>query len=232
MIINIQNVSKNFDKKEVLKDINLQIYKDDFIVLSGANGSGKSVLMSLIANLDRDYSGKIEVKSRVGIVFQEANSQILGDTLMDDVSFGIRNLPLKQRLNEAQNALKQVGLLHKKDEICKNLSGGEKRRLAVASVLVLKREILIFDEPFANLDYEGVKSVVDLLKDLKEQEKTLIVLTHELEKVLALANRFVILNAGNIIYDGEVKLDNELLKLAKIKNPLQNYRKISDLIWQ
>lgn len=230
-MIKIENLSKKFDDKEVLKNISLQVAKGDFLLLSGANGSGKSVLMTLIANLDKDYQGKIEVSSKVGLVFQEANSQILGDTLLDDVAFGIRTLAKKEREKRAEQALAEVALLHKKDELCKNLSGGEKRRLALASILVLQREILILDEPFANLDYSSVKSLVSLLKELKGQGKTIIILTHELEKILALASRFVILNAGEIIYDGKVELDEELLARAKIKNPLQNYKKISDLLW-
>lgn len=230
-MIKIENLSKKFDDKEVLKNINLQVSKGDFLLLSGANGSGKSLLMTLIAKLDKDYQGKIQVASKVGLVFQEANSQILGDTLLDDVSFGLRNLPKKEREKRAEQALKEVDLLEKKDELCKNLSGGEKRRLALASILVLEREILILDEPFANLDYSGISNLVALLKKLKEQGKTIIILTHELEKILALASRFVILNKGEIIYDGKVELDDELLAQAKIKNPLQNYQKISDLLW-
>lgn len=230
-MIKIENLSKKFDDKEVLKNINLQVSKGDFLLLSGANGSGKSLLMTLIANLDKDYQGKIQVASKVGLVFQEANSQILGDTLLDDVSFGLRNLAKKEREKRAEQALKEVDLLEKKDELCKNLSGGEKRRLALASILVLEREILILDEPFANLDYSGISNLVALLKKLKEQGKTIIILTHELEKILALASRFVILNKGEILYDGKVELDDELLAQAKIKNPLQNYQKISDLLW-
>ena len=85
------------------------------------------------------------------------------------------------------------------------MCGGEKRRLAVAGILSMERELLIFDEPFANLDWPGVRQVVSIMKELKEQEKTVVVLTHEIEKVMALASRFIVLDKGRLCFDGSPK---------------------------
>ena len=112
------------------------------------------------------------------------------------------------------------------------MSGGEKRRLAVAGILAMNREIFIFDEPFANLDFPGVQSVCEILKKLKSEKKTVIVLTHELEKILGLADRFIILDKGEIKFSGTpeegLKLD---LNSFGIKNPLSRPKSVSELFF-
>ena len=109
---------------------------------------------------------------------------------------------------------------------------GEKRRLAVAGVLAMDCDILIFDEPFANLDWPGVKQVCSIITRLKKEGKTLIVLTHELEKVLSLADRFLILHYGKIYFDGDPEEGLQLdLNKWGIRNPLVSYTSIEDLIW-
>ena len=112
------------------------------------------------------------------------------------------------------------------------MSGGEKRRLAVAGILAMGRDLIIFDEPFANLDWPGVKQVCAILKDLKEEGKSIILLTHEIEKVLALANRFIILDKGKIRFDGKPSEGLKLnLEEFSIRNPLNSYNKLEDLLW-
>ena len=234
-VAEIDNVSKVFDGKiHALNNINLKINRNDFLVIAGSNGSGKSVLMTLIAGLDNPSKGKISTSGKVGLVFQDADSQILGESPLDDVLFGIKNcgVPKKDQVPLAENVLERVGLLHKKNDGAAALSGGEKRRLAVAGILAMNRDIILFDEPFANLDWPGVKSVCSILSDLKSRGVTVVVLTHETEKILGLANRFVILDKGEIRFDGTVREGLSLdLEKWSIRNPMVEYKKIGDLLW-
>lgn len=234
-VLKIKNVSRKFSNVLALKNVSLQVSSGEFIVICGRNGSGKSVLMSLIARLDEPTDGEISVpESGVGLVFQNADSQILGETPAEDVSFGLKNqkLPKKEIQSRVEETLKATGLYEKRFAPARQMSGGEKRRLAVAGILAMNREIFIFDEPFANLDFPGVQSVCEILKKLKSEKKTVIVLTHELEKILGLADRFIILDKGEIKFSGTpeegLKLD---LNSFGIKNPLTRPKSVSELFW-
>jgi biotin transport system ATP-binding protein len=234
IVLEVQNINRTFANGTIaLQDVSFSVKKGEFLVIGGKNGSGKSVLMSLIAGLDKQTSGTIKC-DEVGLVFQDANSQILGETPLEDVLFGLRNLKLKKqdRLQKAEETLKQCGLFEKRDFQARVLSGGEKRRLAVAGILALDRDFIIFDEPFANLDLIGIKQVCAILKQLKEQNKTIIVLTHDLEKILGLADSFIILDSGKIKFNGTPE-DGLKLNLEEygIKNPLTSYNSVKDLFW-
>lgn len=234
IVLEVQNINRTFANGTIaLQDVSFSVKKGEFLVIGGKNGSGKSVLMSLIAGLDKQTSGTIKC-DEVGLVFQDANSQILGETPLEDVLFGLRNLQLKkqERLQKAEETLKQCGLFEKRDFQARVLSGGEKRRLAVAGILALDRDFIIFDEPFANLDLIGIKQVCTILKQLKEQNKTIIVLTHDLEKILGLADSFIILDSGKIKFNGTPE-DGLKLNLEEfgIKNPLTSYNSVKDLFW-
>ena len=218
-----------------LNDISFAIQQNTCTVIGGANGSGKSLLMSIIAGLEVPDSGKVLVNGRVGLVFQDADAQILGETPREDISLG----PINQRLTNAQTAekvsaaLRETGLEEKADFPARFLSGGEKRRLAAAGILAMDAPIIIFDEPYANLDYVGVKQVNTLIRRLHAVGHTTIILTHELEKCLGLANRFMVLYHGNIMFDGAPQ-DGIKQSLEKwcIRNPLTAYTKIEDLVWE
>ena len=265
--IKLEHISKKFlstgdsEYSLALTDISFEIEKGSFTIVAGANGSGKSVLMNLISGLMKPSEGKITVSSKVGLVFQEASTQILGDTPREDVAVGLKNLktPKKEIPALVENALKKVNLLSKADFPAEFLSGGEKRRLAVASILAMNREIIIFDEPYANLDYPAAgaqalvlgctelplafslyhldyPAVVDvnkLLAQLKAEGKTVILLTHELEKCLALADHFLILQKGRLVFDGK---PDDALKLPleewSIRNPIARYESVRDLVWK
>lgn len=234
IVLEVQNINRTFANGTIaLQDVSFSVKKGEFLVIGGKNGSGKSVLMSLIAGLDKQTRGTIKC-DEVGLVFQDANSQILGETPLEDVLFGLRNLQLKkqERLQKAEETLKQCGLFEKRDFQARVLSGGEKRRLAVAGILALDRDFIIFDEPFANLDLIGIKQVCAILKQLKEQNKTIIVLTHDLEKILGLADSFIILDSGKIKFNGTPEEGLKLnLEEFGIKNPLTSYNSVKDLFW-
>lgn len=237
-MITLKNICKTFytgsGTKEALKNISMEINSGDLVVIGGENGSGKSVLMSVIAGLEEADSGTLTCTSRVGLVFQEADTQILGETVEEDVAYGPKNLGMtKTAVQEAvAKALNTVGLQEKARYPARFLSGGEKRRLAVACMIAMDFPVIIFDEPYANLDFGGVKQVNALIQELKSQGKTIVILTHETEKCLGLANRFIVLFRGEKVFDGtpEEGLQTNL-EQWNIRNPLVSYVTLKDLVW-
>ncbi|MBQ7752040.1 MAG: ABC transporter ATP-binding protein [Treponema sp.] len=247
--LSVKNICKGFNtlkgRREVLKNVSFELEEGTFTVIGGENGSGKSLLMSIIAGLENADSGTIESFGRAGLVFQEAETQILGETPEEDIAFGPKNLGWsRERVKAAvADALEKTGLTAKKDFPARFLSGGEKRRLAVACMLAMDLPLIILDEPYANLDFGGVRQVNALLRDLKAQKKTIILLTHEIEKCLALADRFIVLFRGQKVFDGAPE---EIVTPAggaassdapvnveqwNIRNPFNSYKKITDLLW-
>lgn len=237
-IITLKNICKTFytgsGTKEALKNISMEINAGDLVVIGGENGSGKSVLMSVIAGLEEADRGTLTCTSRVGLVFQEADTQILGETVEEDVAYGPKNLGMtKTAVQEAMTkALNTVGLQEKARYPARFLSGGEKRRLAVACMIAMDFPVIIFDEPYANLDFGGVKQVNALIQELKSQGKTIVILTHETEKCLGLADRFIVLFRGEKVFDGtpEEGLQTNL-EQWNIRNPLVSYTTLKDLVW-
>ncbi|MCX7027365.1 MAG: ABC transporter ATP-binding protein [Spirochaetes bacterium] len=205
------------DGTEGLGGIDLTVGKGDFLLIAGRNGSGKTLLARHLVGLSLPSSGKVLFKGEplgrdlralrrsVGYVFQDTDCQILGQTVEEDVAFGPANLgfppvEIHKRVNEALDEVRLGNAAARRPE---TLSGGEKRRLAIAGVLAMGSECLILDEPFANLDYESALDLAALCLDLKAGGKTLVVVTHELEKILHLADRLVVLEGGLKIYDGD-----------------------------
>jgi biotin transport system ATP-binding protein len=218
-----------------LCDISFSIGNGECAIITGANGSGKSVLMSIIAGLEEPSSGSVMTSSKAGLVFQEPDSQILGETPAEDIAFGPRNMKLSKNEIKARvkDSLLLTGLEHRADFPARSLSGGEKRRLAAAGVLAMDARIIIFDEPYANMDYPGVVQVNRLLQKLIADGKTVIILTHELEKCMALSKRFIVLCKGKKVFDGAssdaLSLD---LQAWGIHHPLKNTaQRQEDLLW-
>lgn len=186
-------------------------------LLAGRNGSGKTVCSKILAGLLGPSRGEVRVSSiplgkypggpaaAVGYAFQDARIQAVGERVLDDCLFGPMNLGKSASEAEtmAKAALEACGLWERRKVFVHSLSGGELRRLSLAGILALDPAVLILDEPFANLDLDGVRSVLRILRDLKARGKALIVATHELEKVLAMAGRVLVLDAGRLAFDGE-----------------------------
>lgn len=218
-----------------LDNISLSLHRNDLAVLAGANGSGKSLLMSIMAGLVRPTSGRVRRNGSVGLVFQNPDVQIIGETPLEDVAIGPRNLGVPQERMESlcRQALGQAGLLEKAGFPSRGLSGGEKRRLATAGILAMDRDLIIFDEPFANLDYPSVRQTNALISQLHQEGKTLLVLTHEIEKCLGLANRLMVLHEGRLVFDGSPQEGlAQSLEAWAIRNPLQTYTTLEDLVWR
>lgn len=239
-VIECNNLSKFFytDKREkfyALKNISFNIEKNTISVISGKNGSGKTTLLYILASLFEKSSGTVNVSSTPGIVLQDSLSSILGDTPFDDVAFSLRGMHLKkdEREKRVKELLERVNLSHKIYSPALSLSGGEKKRLSIASVLALNKDIILLDEPYSGLDYEGVKNVNHLIEKLHSENITLVIVTHEIEKCLALASKFIILNDGEIAFDGN-PCEALSLNLEKygIKNPLTSYTSLSSLVWR
>jgi biotin transport system ATP-binding protein len=174
------------------------------------------------------------LRGSAGLVFQDADAQIIGETVAEDVSFGPKNLKLPQNIIEKQvsYAIKTVGLGGKEDFPARALSGGEKRRLAVAGILAMGCKTVIMDEPFANLDWPGVRSVLEIAAKLKRDGKTVIILTHELEKTLALADRLVVLCEGRVVLDGPPSGMLDSLKPEYgVRDPRCSYLSVKDCSW-
>ncbi|MDN5059801.1 ABC transporter ATP-binding protein [Aliarcobacter butzleri] len=201
-MIKIKNLNKIFyenTNKEfyALKDINLNIKKSSCVILKGVSGSGKSTLLSLIATLQKPTSGEIVVENesiaklpdfhasnfrarKIGFIFQSFN--LFNElSVKDNISLPLIPLGFSQKQIDEKviNTLKLANILHKKDELVSNLSGGEKQRCAIARALVNNCEIILCDEPTANLDYENSKNFIEILKELKELKKTIIIATHD-----------------------------------------------------
>lgn len=203
-----------------LKDINLVIPDGQFIGLIGHTGSGKSTLVQHLNGLIRPTSGAIyyngedihdkdydkkQLRSKVGLVFQYPEHQLFEIDVFKDVCFGPKNLGLSQKETElrAYAALKQVGL---EDEFFYqspfDLSGGQKRRVAIAGVLAMKPEILVLDEPTAGLDPKGRDEILDQIAKLKEETGiTVILVSHSMEDVAKYVERIIVMNRGSVLYD-------------------------------
>ena len=216
-IIEIENLTHRFADGTIgIEGINLAIRQGSFVVVAGHNGSGKTTLLRHLNGLLRPSDGVVRLAGKrleedllkarqfVGMMFQDADSQIVGETVYEDVAFGPENLCLehaaiKKRVNRA---LRVVGLQDLADQRPHLLSGGEKRRLAIAGVLAMEPRVIVFDEPFASLDYPGVKQVLQHILDLHRSGHTIVVTTHDLEKIIAHADRLIIMQGGKIVRDG------------------------------
>jgi biotin transport system ATP-binding protein len=260
-LFSVRNISKIFSGVSdgepfiALNGVSLDIVEGQCLLIAGSNGSGKTLLMRIIAGLLEPGGGDVLFRGRslygaeksgerreterllrkeLGLVFQDADTQIVGETVAEDVAFGPENLGLSAADVSAcaDKALATMGLNEKRDNSPRRLSGGEKRRLVIAGVLAMGCNTVILDEPFANLDWPGVVQTLSIIRDLKNDGKTVIILTHELEKVLALADRLVILHQGVIRNDGlpAVVLDN-LDPAWGVRDPRRNYSAVEDCSW-
>lgn len=204
-----------------LEDVSLEIHDGEFIGLVGHTGSGKSTLIQHLDGLLRATSGKIyyngediydenypmrELRGKVGLVFQYPEHQLFEAEVFTDVCFGPKNLKLSQEEIEsrAKEALEAVGLdesFYKRSPF--ELSGGQKRRVAIAGVLAMKPEVLILDEPTAGLDPVGREEILGELKELNEvQGITIVLVSHSMEDVARYAKRMIVMNHGKVLFDG------------------------------
>ncbi len=226
MSIILDNVSYVYSENtayqiQALKNINLKIEDGQFIGIIGHTGSGKSTLIQHLNGLMKATSGSIyfhgkdiyeedfdlrELRNRVGLVFQYPEHQLFEATIFDDVSFGPKNQGLTKEEAGLRTfeALKKVGMPEELyDQSPFGLSGGQKRRVAIAGVLAMKPEVLILDEPTAGLDPAGRDEILDLVARMhREQGITVILVSHSMEDVAKYVQRMIVMNQGSVMYDG------------------------------
>ena len=219
-----------------LRDISLQIAPGEMLAVIGHGGSGKSTLALLLAGLYQPTSGKLTICEdhrhdpmlfrQVGMVFQYPEQQMFGESVFEEVAFGARNMgtPNDYLPNKVRQALDLVGLdadvfWHRSPFM---LSGGQKRRVCLASVLVVNPRIVILDEPTAGLDAGGRRWLADLMRRLHEKGKTVIWVTHDMTEAAELAERIIVLDRGRAVLDGspaDVFAEEEILAQAHLRIP-------------
>ena len=227
-MIEIENLHHRYpDGTHALKGIDLRISQGEFLLICGSNGSGKTTLMRLLSGLFTPTNGLIRVTSPtetgspgktrpfIGMVFQDADSQIVGETVREDLSFGPENLgfPPNTIAERVNWALRLMGLEAISEKPCYLLSGGEKRRVAIAGVLAMGPDIILFDEPFSHLDYPAIQEVLRHMISLHQKGHTLVVTTHDVEKVIAHVDRVAIIHRGELKAAGPP--DDMLSKLSQ-----------------
>lgn len=240
--ISIQQLSYSYeDGTQALHDINLSICASERVALVGANGSGKSTLLLHLNGILMPQAGEIiigelllesvnltAIRNFVGLVFQNPDDQIFMPTVWEDISFGpmnqgLRGGDLKHRVYHAMTA---VGLPpeYYADRNASNLSGGEKKRVAIAGVLAMQPQILAMDEPTAQLDPRSRRQLIQLLQQLP---LTQVIATHDLDLALELCQRTVVLSRGEIVYDGRTETimnDRLFLEHHALEMPLSYSR--------
>lgn len=230
MSIKIENLThiympKTPFEKKALDEVNLSIEDGEFVALIGHTGSGKSTLIQHLNGLLEPSSGKIivdgiditekgvklaDIRKKVGLVFQYPEYQLFEETIEKDIAFGPANLGLNEDeiLTRVKRAMKMVGLDYEKYKNVSpfELSGGQKRRVAIAGVIAMEPKVLILDEPTAGLDPKGREDILEQIKILHDEYKmTIILVSHSMEDVGKLAERIIVMNHGKVALQGKPK---------------------------
>ncbi len=234
-IIDIENLSFHYRAgTPVLEDITLHVDKGEWITILGHNGSGKSTLSKLLVGLLRAKKGTIKVgglelsentvydiRKKIGIVFQNPDNQFVGVTVRDDIAFGLENLQIPrdtmiERIEQYARKVDMADYLNKEPH---NLSGGQKQRVAIAGILAMETDIIIFDEATSMLDPKGRNTILSMMKQLNDEGVTVINITHDMKESLY-GDRIVVLKNGKIIKDDKtdaVLKDQEILEKSNLE---------------
>lgn len=217
--------------RTLLRSVSLAFSDRELVVVAGGNGAGKTLLLKTLAGLVEPTAGTVCLEpansAPPGILFQEPDAQILGRTVAEDLAIGIpRDHPKPSE--RVARLLELAGLSDRRDLVCHRLSGGEKRRLTVAAALASEPRLLLLDEPFTYLDYRGVVAALDQLLAVSRLGCGLVVVTHDLDKILAHADRLVLLQEGAVLFDGEPATGVPLASRAGVRCPTSP---IDELTW-
>ncbi len=230
MLVLLDHIDFSYDgEKEILKDIHISIEKGEWISILGHNGSGKSTLAKSIVGLLEVTNGRIfvddvslseetayEVRKKIGIVFQNPDNQFVGVTVRDDIAFGMENLCFskEEMLKAIDFYADKIGVKELLDKEPSSLSGGQKQRVAIAGILAMQTEIIIFDEATSMLDPYAREDLMKYIKQLHQEGLTIIMITHDIEEAL-LSDRIIVLK------EGKVFLDNDVASVLKESNKLK-----------
>ena len=215
-MIELKNVSFRYDKtveEFQIDTVSFHVKQGEWLSIVGHNGSGKSTVVRLIDGLLEAESGEIyidgkqltretiwEIRSKIGIVFQNPDNQFVGATVEDDVAFGLENqgIPREEMLQRVEKAIEQVGMLEFKDREPSRLSGGQKQRVAIAGIIALRPTIIILDEATSMLDPEGREDLMAVMRELQKKfQLTIISITHDLSEI-ALSDRTLVFQKGKL----------------------------------
>ncbi len=234
-LFELREVSFDYEGITALRGLSLAIEQGERLALVGANGSGKSTLLRLLDALCfpssgeivfdgrpltsrqlRDDSFALPFRRRVGLVFQNPDVQLFNPTVFDEVAFAPLQLkwPKEQLMAKVEATLDLMGISHLRERPPYRLSGGEKKRVALASVIVIEPDVLLLDEPTATLDPRSQSHIIDLIQRWKGSSHTIVTATHQLEIVEDIADRVVVLEEGKVLASGtpsEILSDQELL---------------------
>lgn len=264
MIIELKNINFNYEENNpVLENLSLKLNPGEMVAIIGHNGSGKSTLAKIIMGLLDPASGEViidgntvkgddfdKVRDKMGIIFQNPDNQFVGVTVQDDIAFGLENRRIErdemiERINKYSKKVEMDEYLLTNPE---NLSGGQKQRVAIAGVLAMETDVIIFDEATSMLDPKGTNEINQMIKKLKQEEnKTIITITHNLEEAVY-ADRIIVLNKGKVVLDGTprevlkekttleasgLKLLDSLEVIAKLEElDVNNKKEIIDALWE
>ena len=218
-IIKVENLCKGFGELKVLRNINQHVNMGEVVSIIGPSGSGKSTFLRCLNLLEVPDSGKITFegveitdkkididkhRQKMGMVFQHFNV-FPNMTVLENITLAPvleKKVPKEQAQEEAEELLKKVGLLEKKDEYPRKLSGGQKQRLAIVRAMAMKPDVILFDEPTSALDPEMVKNVLDVIKDLADSGMTIVIVTHEMGFAKEVSDRVLFIDDGCIQEEG------------------------------
>jgi energy-coupling factor transport system ATP-binding protein len=238
-IIEFKKVSYRyqFEEKFAIEDINLEIYEGEVLAIIGSNGAGKTTLIKHMNGLLKPTIGDVyveglntknvtvaELSRKVGIVFQNADYQLFAQTVYDEIAFALKNFGFEEEeiKKRVDNMLEFFSLKQYVENSPLLLSGGEKKRVALASVLVYDPKVLILDEPTIGLDFVQKKNLKNLISNMKNRNKTIIIVTHDLDFVAEIAERVVVMKNGRILRidsSREIFYDEDLLTNADLITP-------------
>lgn len=245
-MIELKKVSFKYELQEekTIKNLDLYVKQGEFVGIIGKNGSGKTTLCNLIRGIIPDFvqgeiTGSISIDNKdindiergemaelVGFVFQNPFSQISGikKTVFEEIAYGLENLgvqreEIRQRVTDVIKLLKIEDL---QDKNPNELSGGQSQRVAIASIIVMNPKVLIFDEPTSQLDPLGTEEIFDILNLLKSQNKTIILVEHKIDLIAEYADRVVVMDDGEIIFNGETHevLSNDKIEQHNVSMPI------------
>lgn len=226
------------DSKLVLDGINVSLHQGERIAVIGSNGAGKSTFFLNLNGVLSPTQGEIlyhgtkitrknlrSLRQKIGIVFQDADNQIIASSVMAEVSFGPMNLklPRTEVLERVNTAMDYMNITSLKDRPPHYLSGGEKKRVSIADIIAMKSEIIIFDEPTASLDPLNADMLEEVLEKLTAEGKTLLISTHDVDFAYRFADRVLVFHDGQILADGtplDVFQMDSIIKKANLKKPI------------
>jgi len=235
-ILEVKDLSFSYDGiRKVVNNVNFEVYRGEMLAIAGKNGAGKSTISKILAGFIKQDNGSIYLNGRdikddtifkrgqkIGLVLQNPNQMICNTMIYDEIAYGLRNMKVSEELvdERVNEALKVCGLYEFRKWPISALSYGQKKRVTIASIIAMKPEIIILDEPTAGQDFKHYTEIMDFLKKLNDEGYTIIMITHDMHLMLEYCDRSIVFLNGEKIYDGscaEVLIDEDIVSKANLK---------------